>query len=103
MHDRNLIIPLVLVVILVILVLLLRAVVAPLLLVGTVVLSFGATLGVSALLFNHVLKLPGADPAVPLFGFVFLVALGIGLQGVVEFAQALAMLGRNGDRGTKAE
>ena len=76
-HDRNLIIPLVLLVILVILVLLLRAVVAPLLLVGTVVLSFGATLGVSALVFNHVLKLPGADPAVPLFGFVFLVALGI--------------------------
>ncbi|WP_291763725.1 MMPL family transporter [Cellulomonas sp. 73-145] len=76
-HDRNLIIPLVLVVILVILVLLLRAVVAPLLLVGTVVLSFGATLGVSALVFNHVLNLPGADPAVPLFGFVFLVALGI--------------------------
>lgn len=76
-HDRNLIIPLVLLVILVILVLLLRAVVAPLVLVGTVVLSFGATLGVSALVFNHVLHLPGADPAVPLFGFVFLVALGI--------------------------
>jgi RND superfamily putative drug exporter len=76
-HDRNLIIPLVLLVILVILVLLLRAVVAPLLLVGTVVLSFGATLGISALVFNHVLRLPGADPAVPLFGFVFLVALGI--------------------------
>lgn len=76
-HDRNLIIPLVLLVILVILVLLLRAVVAPLVLVGTVVLSFGATLGVSALVFDHVLHLPGADPAVPLFGFVFLVALGI--------------------------
>jgi RND superfamily putative drug exporter len=76
-HDRNLIIPLVLLVILVILVLLLRAVVAPLLLVGSVVLSFGATLGVSAIVFNHVLRLPGADPAVPLFGFVFLVALGI--------------------------
>ncbi len=76
-HDRNLIIPLVLVVILVILVLLLRALVAPLVLVGTVVLSFGATLGVSALVFNHMLHLPGADPAVPLFGFVFLVALGI--------------------------
>ena len=76
-HDRNLIIPLVLLVILVILMLLLRALVAPLLLVGTVVLSFGATLGISAVVFNHVLHLPGADPAVPLFGFVFLVALGI--------------------------
>ena len=76
-RDRTLIIPLVLVVILVILMLLLRAIVAPLLLVGTVVLSFAATMGVSALVFNHVLKLPGADPAVPLFGFVFLVALGL--------------------------
>ncbi len=76
-RDRTLIIPLVLAVILVILMLLLRALVAPLLLVGTVVLSFAATMGVSALVFNHVLDLPGADPAVPLFGFVFLVALGI--------------------------
>jgi len=76
-RDRTLIIPLVLLVILVILVLLLRSIVAPLILVGTVVLSFGATMGVSALVFNHVLGLPGADPAVPLFGFVFLVALGI--------------------------
>ena len=76
-HDRNLIIPLVLLVILAILVVLLRALVAPLLLVGTVVLSFAATLGVSAFVFNEVLRLPGADPAVPLFGFVFLVALGI--------------------------
>src|SRR5690606_36670803 len=76
-RDRNLIIPLVLVVILVILMLLLRSIVAPILLVGTVVLSFAATLGVAAIIFNHVLQLPGADPAVPLFGFVFLVALGI--------------------------
>ncbi|HWL01083.1 MAG TPA: MMPL family transporter [Microbacteriaceae bacterium] len=76
-RDRTLIIPLVLLVILIILILLLRSIVAPLILVGTVVLSFGATMGVSALIFNHVLGLPGADPAVPLFGFVFLVALGI--------------------------
>ena len=76
-RDRTLIIPLVLLVILVILILLLRSVVAPLILVGTVVLSFGATMGVSALVFNHILGMPGADPAVPLFGFVFLVALGI--------------------------
>jgi RND superfamily putative drug exporter len=34
-------------------------------------------MGVSALVFNHVLGFPGADPAVPLYGFVFLVALGI--------------------------
>jgi len=76
-RDRTLIIPLVLLVILLILILLLRSIVAPLILVATVVLSFGATMGVSALVFNHILGLPGADPAVPLFGFVFLVALGI--------------------------
>ena len=40
-------------------------------------LSFGAALGVSALVFNHVFGFPGADPAVPLFAFVFLVALGV--------------------------
>ncbi|SJN19814.1 hypothetical protein FM104_02465 [Microbacterium esteraromaticum] len=76
-HDRNLIIPVILVVILVILMLLLRAVLAPVLLILTTVLSFGSALGVSALLFNGVFDYPGADPAVPLFGFVFLVALGI--------------------------
>ncbi|WP_300677838.1 MMPL family transporter [Nocardioides sp.] len=76
-HDRKLITPLVLLVILVILALLLRAVVAPLLLILTTVLSFGATLGVSALVFNHLFDFPGADPAVPLFAFVFLVALGV--------------------------
>jgi RND superfamily putative drug exporter len=63
--------------ILVILMLLLRAVVAPLILIGSVVLSFAAALGVSALVFEHVFHFPGADPSVPLFGFVFLVALGV--------------------------
>lgn len=76
-HDRTLIIPVVLIVILLILMVLLRAVVAPLLLIATTVLSFAAAMGVSALVFNHVLGFPGADPAVPLYGFVFLVALGI--------------------------
>ncbi len=76
-RDRNLIIPLVLVVITLILMLLLRSVVAPLLLTFTTLLSFGTALGVSSLLFNHVLGFPGADPSVPLYGFVFLVALGI--------------------------
>lgn len=75
--DRTLIIPIILVVIIVILGLLLRSVVAPLLLIATTVLSFGSALGVSALVFNHILGFPGADPAVPLFAFVFLVALGI--------------------------
>src|SRR5699024_5404343 len=76
-RDRTLIIPIVLVVILAILMLLVRSVIAPLMLIGTVVLSFGSALGVSALVFNHVFQMPGADPAVPLYGFVFLVALGI--------------------------
>ncbi|WP_275003389.1 MMPL family transporter [Promicromonospora iranensis] len=76
-RDRTLIVPIVLVVILLILMLLLRAVLAPVLLVLTTVLSFGTAMGVAALVFNNVLGFPGADPAVPLFGFVFLVALGI--------------------------
>ncbi len=76
-RDRNIIIPVVLVVILIILIFLLRSVVAPVLLVLTTVLSFGTALGTAAIVFNHILKLPGADPSVPLYGFVFLVALGI--------------------------
>jgi RND superfamily putative drug exporter len=76
-HDRNVIIPLILVVVFVILGLLLRALVAPLILTATVVLSFAAALGVSAFFFNHVFGFGGADTAFPLFVFVFLVALGI--------------------------
>jgi RND superfamily putative drug exporter len=76
-HDRDLIIPVVLLVIMVVLMLLLRSIVAPLLLIGSVVLSFSATLGISALVFNHVFNFVGADPAVPLYGFIFLVALGV--------------------------
>ncbi len=76
-HDRALIIPLVLLVILLILMLLLRSVVAPLILIATTVLSFGTALGVAGWMFTHVFGFPGVDPAVPLYGFVFLVALGI--------------------------
>jgi len=75
-HDRNLVVPLVLLVVLIILGVVLRAVVAPLLLVATVVLSFGAALGVSALVFEHLFGFAGADPSFPLWTFVFLVALG---------------------------
>ncbi len=57
--------------------LLLRSIVAPLILLATTVLSFGTTLGVAALLFNGPFDFAGADPVVPLFAFVFLVALGI--------------------------
>ena len=76
-HDRNLIIPLVLVVVFLILGLLLRALVAPIMLIATVVLSFAAALGVSALMFSNVFNFAGADTSFPLFVFVFLVALGI--------------------------
>jgi RND superfamily putative drug exporter len=76
-RDRNVIIPLVLVVVLIILALLLRAVVAPLLLVGTVILSFFGSLGISAVFFKYVFGFAGADNSMPLFAFVFLVALGI--------------------------
>jgi len=76
-RDRTLIIPIVLAVILLILMALLRSIVAPLILIGTVIVSFGAALGVSALVFDGILGFPGADPAVPLYGFVFLVALGV--------------------------
>jgi putative drug exporter of the RND superfamily len=76
-HDRDLLIPLILGVVFLILGALLRAIVAPLVLIGTVVLSFAAALGISALFFKHVFGFAGADTGVPLFVFVFLVALGI--------------------------
>jgi putative drug exporter of the RND superfamily len=76
-HDRDLIIPLVLLVILIVLGIVLRALLAPIILIVTVVLSFAASLGVSAVFFNHVFHFANADPAYPLFSFVFLVALGI--------------------------
>jgi RND superfamily putative drug exporter len=76
-HDRNLVIPIVLVVIVLILMALLRAVIAPILLIASVVLSFSATLGISAFFFNHVFHFVSSDPSFPLFVFVFLVALGV--------------------------
>jgi putative drug exporter of the RND superfamily len=76
-RDRNVIIPAILVVIFVVLMLLLRSVVAPLLLIVANVLSFAATMGVSAIAFNHIFHFPGSDATIALYGFVFLVALGI--------------------------
>ncbi|MFI7573903.1 MMPL family transporter [Micromonospora sp. NPDC049497] len=76
-RDQNVIIPVVLVVIAIILALLLRAVLAPILLIATVLLSFAATLGLCALIFRYVFDFPGVDASFPLFAFVFLVALGI--------------------------
>lgn len=76
-HDRSVVIPLVVVVVLVMLGLLLRAIVAPIFLVGSVLLSYTASLGISAVVFRYVFGFPGFDPSVPIFGFVFLIALGV--------------------------
>ena len=76
-RDRNLVIPIVLILIAIILGLLLRSIFAAAILLVTVIVSFVATLGVSALVFNHIFKFAGADTGFPLFTFIFLVALGI--------------------------
>jgi RND superfamily putative drug exporter len=76
-RDDKVIIPIVLIAVLLILIGLLRALVAPLLLIGTVVLSFGSALGLSSLVFETFFNRDHADPGYPLFAFVFLVALGI--------------------------
>jgi len=75
--DSIVIPPIILVVVLLILIALLRAVVAPLVLIGTVIISFLAALGVGYFFFDVVFGFPGSDPSLPLFAFVFLVALGV--------------------------
>jgi putative drug exporter of the RND superfamily len=75
--DSKVIPPIVLVVVFLILVALLRAVVAPLILIGTVILSFLAALGVGYFAYDVIFDFPGSDPSLPLFAFVFLVALGV--------------------------
>ncbi|MCC3767175.1 MMPL family transporter [Streptomyces sp. UNOC14_S4] len=76
-HDRKAVIPLALAVVFLVLVLLLRSLIAPLLLVGAVVACYFATLGTSWLLFQHVLGFPAVDASLVLYGFIFLVALGV--------------------------
>jgi RND superfamily putative drug exporter len=76
-RDNYVVVPLTLLVVFLVLVALLRAVVVPLLLLGTVILSFAASLGVGSVVFDVVFGFPGSDPSVPLYAFVFLVALAI--------------------------
>jgi RND superfamily putative drug exporter len=76
-RDNRVIVPIALVLVLLILMALLRAVVAPLVLIATVILSFGAALGISTFLYENVFDFPGINPGLPLFAFIFLVALGI--------------------------
>jgi putative drug exporter of the RND superfamily len=75
--DSIVIPPIILLVVFLILIGLLRAVVAPLVLIGTVILSFLAALGVGYFVFDVIFGFPGSDPSLPLFAFVFLVALGV--------------------------
>lgn len=76
-HDNKTIIPIILIVITIILGLLLRSILSAVVLLGTVLLSYFATLGVCALVFNHIFGFAGGDNSFPLFAFIFLVALGI--------------------------
>jgi putative drug exporter of the RND superfamily len=76
-RDNRVIVPIALFVVFLILAGLLRAVVAPLVLIGTVIASYAAALGLGAFFFENVFNFPGMDPALPLFAFIFLVALGI--------------------------
>jgi len=76
-RDNRLIVPIALAVVFLILAALLRAITAPLVLIGTVMLSYFAALGIGAFFFENVFDFPGMAPDLPLFAFVFLVALGI--------------------------
>jgi putative drug exporter of the RND superfamily len=76
-RDNRLIVPIALLVVFLILAALLRAITAPLVLIGTVILSYFAALGIGAFFFDQVFDFPGMPPDLPLFAFVFLVALGI--------------------------
>jgi RND superfamily putative drug exporter len=75
--DTRLLVPIALAIVFLILVVLLRAIAAPVLLILTVVLSFLAALGVGAVVFDVAFGFPGSDPSLPLFAFIFLVALGV--------------------------
>jgi RND superfamily putative drug exporter len=75
--DFRLIAPLALLVIFIILAILLRALVAPLVLIASVILSFIATVGLSILFIRYVVGDAGLDASIPTFAFIFLVSLGI--------------------------
>ena len=75
--DRNLIIPLIVLVVFLVLVVLLRSLLAPVLLILTVLSTFFASLGAGNLLFQNLLGFPAFDNRVVLYAFLFLVALGV--------------------------
>nr|AJD20035.1 lipoprotein [uncultured bacterium] len=96
-RDRNVIIPLVLAVVFLILMLLLRSIVAPVMLMATVVLSFFAALGICVLLFRHVFGFPAIDSSLQLLGFIFLVALGVDYN-IFLMHRVREEVGRHGHR-----
>ena len=96
-RDRAVIIPIVLLVIGLILMLLLRSIVAAAMLLATTVLSYYTALGVGALILQW-LGIPDMDPAVPLFAFVFLVALGVDYN-IFLMTRVREEVGKRGHRG----
>ena len=96
-RDASLVVPLTLLVVLLILVALLRAVVAPLYLVASVVLSFAATLGLTYAAFEFLFDAPGSDASLPIFVFVFVVALGVDYN-IFLVARIREEAGRHGVR-----
>ncbi len=96
-RDSAVIPPIILVVVFLILIALLRAVVAPLVLIGTVIVSFLAALGVGYFAFQFIFDFPGSDPSLPLFAFVFLVALGVDYN-IFLIARAREETTRHGSR-----
>jgi RND superfamily putative drug exporter len=75
-RDLLVLMPLILIVVFGVLVLLLRALIAPLLLAASVVLSYAAAIGLAGLVFRAI-GYPGIDPTMPLWGYLFLVTLGV--------------------------
>jgi RND superfamily putative drug exporter len=76
-RDNRVIVPVALLVIAIILGILLEAIVAPLVLIATVVISFFGTLGLSIFFFIEIQGSAGVDASLPTFAFIFLVALGV--------------------------
>jgi putative drug exporter of the RND superfamily len=76
-RDMRVIVPVTLLVITIILGILLQAIVAPLVLIATVMASFFGTLGLSIFFFIEVQGTEGVDASLPTFAFIFLVALGV--------------------------
>ncbi|MHB9150433.1 MAG: MMPL family transporter [Thermoleophilia bacterium] len=80
-----------------VLVLLLRALVAPLYLILTILISYGATLGIVRLVFGGILGVTGVTWWVPIFMFVMLVALGMDYN-IFLMGRVKEEVARNTDR-----